>query len=151
MAYPDFAKDDIYMRMTVHLLRTANLIDYAVSQVLKEYGITHIQFNILRILESSGPEPISVKSIRDQLIFSSRDVTRLLDRLETKGYVIRRICPENRRKMDVTLTEGGTEVIKKSLPQIRLALNDYFRDLLDENQAEELMVKMKQIAESITN
>ncbi|HSG67638.1 MAG TPA: MarR family transcriptional regulator, partial [Bacteroidales bacterium] len=103
----DLARNNPYMKMVVNILRAGRIIDHKVSDVLKEFGITHIQFNILRILEARKAEKLSLGDITDGLLFSSSDVSRLIDRLVNHGLVDRVICPKNRRKLELTITEEG--------------------------------------------
>lgn len=124
----DLAKDNPYMNMVVNIMRTGNILDHRVSDVLKAYNITHIQFNILRILEAAYPDKLSAGEINDGLLFSTSDVTRLLDRLEKRGLISRTLCPKNRRKMDISITEKGMDVIGESLPAIDAEFEGFFRN-----------------------
>lgn len=141
----DLAKDNAYMKMVVNILRTGNIIDHKVSDALKEFEITHIQFNILRILEEAYPEKLSAGDIKRGLLFSTSDVTRLLDRLEKRNLIIRSLCPENRRKMDISITEAGLQVIADSLPKMRENLDDYYRNKISESEREQLIEILKRI------
>ncbi len=128
----DLAKDNPYMKMVINILRTGNIIDHKVSEVLKAFGITHIQFNILRILEASYPDKLSVGDINGGLLFPTSDVTRLLDRLEKRELISRIVCPKNRRKMDISITEKGLQVIEEALPEIEAILDGYYRNRVSE-------------------
>lgn len=127
-------QDSPYMMMVVNILRAGNIIDRKVSEVLKDYSITHIQYNILRILEKAYPEKLSVGEITEGLLFSSSDVTRLLDRLDRKKLITRTICPKNRRKMDVIISDRGLEVLSDAEPKIEKKLNRYYADRVSEQE-----------------
>ncbi len=117
-----------YLKMVVEILRTGNWLDAKVSGVLKRLGITHVQFNILRILEGAMPEPLAIGEIKNRLLFNQSDMTRLLDRLEKKQLISRSICPNNRRKMDIVISEKGIDLIKEALPKIDKELEGFFKD-----------------------
>jgi len=135
----ELARDNQYMRMVVNILKIANNIDRKVSHVLKEFDITHIQFNVLRILEVTYPSGISVGEIANQLFFNTSDVSRLLDRLVKRNLVTRNICPENRRKMDIAITLKGLEVIRQSLPKISAYLDGFYENRLEEQERDTML------------
>jgi len=82
-----------------------------VSQELKEFGITEPQFNVLRILHGRKGLPITVQEIQERMVQRTSNVTRIVDKLLDKGFVDRRECPMNRRKMDVTITPEGVNML----------------------------------------
>lgn len=142
----DLAKDNPYMKMVISLMRTGNTIEHKIINTLKEFEITHIQFNILRILEAASPEKISVGDVTNGLMFPTSDVTRILDRLEKRGLISRIICPVNRRKMDISITEEGQKVIDSALPKIAQSLDNYYQDVISEEERKiviEVLNKLK--------
>ncbi|MCB0822961.1 MAG: MarR family transcriptional regulator [Bacteroidales bacterium] len=145
----DLAKNNPYMTMVVNILRTGSLIDHKVSDVLKPFDITHIQFNILRSLEAIHPEVLSVGDINNGLMFPTSDVTRLLDRLEKRALITRLICPENRRKMDISITDKGLNVIENALPGIEAVLDGYYRNNISENERDLVVDVLKRINNSL--
>jgi len=142
----DLVRNNPYMKMVVNILRAGKIIDHKVSDVLKKYGVTHIQFNILRILEARMPEKLSLGEIQDGLLFETSDVSRLIDRLVRNGLVDRTYCPNNRRKLEVSITKQGLEVIRRSVPEIEKSMNGYYRDLFNENERDQVIDMMKRIS-----
>lgn len=141
----DLAENHPYMKMVVNILRAGQIIDHKVSDAIKEFGVTHIQFNILRTLEHRMPEKLSLGDIADGLLFRTSDVSRLVDRLVNNGLVHRSICPENRRKLELEITEKGLEVIRMSVPKIDDTLDGFYRDQFSEKEREQLIDMMKRI------
>ena len=131
--------------MVVNILRAGKIIDHKASDVLKEYGITHIQFNILRILEAGQPSKLSLAEVSDGLLFPSSDVSRLLDRLVKHGLVHRTFCPKNRRKLELTITDEGLDVIRKAIPKIEEILGGYYKDKISESERVQVIDIMKRI------
>lgn len=139
----DLARDNPGMKMVVNILRAGNIIDNEVSKVLKEFEITHVQFNILRVLEAASPEKLSVGEIKRGLFFPTSDVTRLLDRLEKRDLITRSLRPDNRRKMDITITDAGLQLIASSLPKIEEKLNGYYKHLVTTTERDQLIEILK--------
>ncbi len=81
----------------VSLLVTAGHLARALEEVCAAHGITHDQYNVLRILRGVHPEGHPRYAIAERLIDRSPDVTRLLDRLEREGFVGRSRSDEDRR------------------------------------------------------
>jgi DNA-binding MarR family transcriptional regulator len=141
----NLAKDNPYMRMIVNILKTGNIIDHKVSEVLKEFDITHIQFNILRILEADYTRKLSVGEIATGLLFPTSDVTRLLDRLTKRGLIQRTRCETNRRKVEISITHQGLQIIALSLPKIGKKLDNFYENRLTEEERDYLDILLKRL------
>lgn len=141
----DLARNNPYMKMVVNILRAGKIIDHKVSEVLKQYGITHIQFNILRILEASMPEKLSLSEVQEGLLFPTSDVSRLLDRLVKRGLVERVVCPENRRKIDLSITPEGLLLIQSAIPEIESSLDGYYKTSINKDERLQVIDIMKRI------
>jgi DNA-binding MarR family transcriptional regulator len=113
--------------------------------VLKDFTITHIQFNILRILEAEHPKKLSLGEVSEGLLFPSSDVSRIIDRLVTRGLINREFCPRDRRKLEISLTDAGQEVINNALPKIELCLNGYYEPLINETDRKKITEIMRLI------
>ena len=91
--------------------RTAAILGHAVAEVLKPYGISRTQYNALRILRGAGEAGLTAGDVGDRMITRDPDVTRLLDRLETRGLAERSRCTEDRRVVWTHITEAGLAAI----------------------------------------
>ncbi|MFT4800522.1 MAG: DNA-binding MarR family transcriptional regulator [Flavobacteriaceae bacterium] len=118
-----------------NLLKTSSWIEMQIKEALKPYDLTHSQLNVLSVLVKSHPDPLDAKTIKESIIVASPDVTRLIDRLVIKGFVDRKTCPANRRKIDISVTENGMDFFFKVHRVAREALNNYFKDQLTEEEA----------------
>jgi len=96
-----------HQKAVINLIFTSNWIGNLQQQFLKPYGITSQQFNILRILRGQHPKSISASAIKTRMMDKNSDVSRLLDRLEAKELVERKICPSDKRAADVLITDKG--------------------------------------------
>ncbi len=105
-------KDDYFQ--TIHsIIKTGHWITDQISKELKEYDITEPQYNVLRSLHMSDGQPLTVQDILEGMVQRSSNVSRIIDKLLSKGFVDRQICPSNRRKMDITITSAGKELLLK--------------------------------------
>ncbi|MGZ3853088.1 MAG: MarR family winged helix-turn-helix transcriptional regulator [Flavisolibacter sp.] len=84
-----------------------------IKKVLAEHDITHQQFNILRILRGSYPNPISTLQIRERMLDKMSDTSRIVDRLILKGLAQKAVSPKDHRLVDVLITEKGQAVLKE--------------------------------------
>jgi len=120
------------------LFKIANGLDVEFKKILDEYKLTHQQFNILRILKGSFPQPLSANDIKERMIFKNSDVTRLMDRLATKNYIKRETCPSNRRKIDILITEEGIRLLAEIAPAAKTFVESFFTNKITEDEAKEL-------------
>jgi DNA-binding MarR family transcriptional regulator len=96
---------------SVSLARTAALMEYAVADLLRQHGLTPTQYNVLRILRGAEPEGLGRNEVRDRLVFPVPDVTRLLDRMEEVGLVVRTRGGEDRRVVLARITRKGLDLL----------------------------------------
>jgi DNA-binding MarR family transcriptional regulator len=122
-----------------NLLKTGSWIEEQIKSALRPYGLTHAQLNALYILFEKDPEPVSANDMKRKILVSNPDVTRLMDRLVMKGYVERMICPDNRRKIDISLTDSGRKLFRDAHQSVKQALGNFFEQQLTEVEAKELM------------
>lgn len=116
---------DEYHKIVVNLLFTGNWLRDALGANLKEHGLLPQHYNALRIIKGRHPEPVSAGEIKDVMLDKASDVTRLLDKLEKLEYVQRRLCPHNRRKMDINITPQGI----KLLADLDVLMDAFYVDL----------------------
>jgi DNA-binding MarR family transcriptional regulator len=95
----------------LNLSRSQSVLQSPLEDVLKPFGITGAQYNVLRILRGSGPQGLCRNEIRDRLVTRMPDVTRLLDRMEEAGLVLRARDSEDRRLVATRLTAAGRELV----------------------------------------
>jgi len=97
----------------INLLFSYGWVIERIKNFLAEENITHQQFNILRILRGSYPNPLSTLQIRERMLDKMSDTSRIVDRLVAKELVQKAICAEDKRLVDVTITDKGQELLKK--------------------------------------
>jgi DNA-binding MarR family transcriptional regulator len=98
---------DEYEKAVVNILYTSSWLYNLNATRLKEYGVTPEQFNVLRILRGAYPKPMMLSEISGRMLDRSSNATRLVEKLRQKNLVKREICPDNRRQVDIIITEAG--------------------------------------------
>lgn len=109
----------------------------AVEEVCEGQGITHDQYNVLRILRGVHPQGHPRYAITERLIDRSPDVTRLLDRLERGGLVERFRSDEDRRLSLTRITRKGLGLLKQLDPKL-LQVHERFSGDLTERDLKSL-------------
>jgi len=99
--------------LVVGLLRTSDLVRRAVDRTLAPFDITPQQYNVLRILRGAGESGLPTLEISDRMLEQAPGITRLLDRLEAKGWVRRERCPHDRRQVLCWLTAPGLALVER--------------------------------------
>ena len=97
----------------VTILKTADALSQQAEQVIKSAGLTMAQYNVLRILRGAEPEGLLCRGISDRMISRDPDITRLLDRMENRGWITRHREKEDRRVVKTRITEEGLAALKK--------------------------------------
>ena len=98
---------------TLNIVRTADVLMLALTDVLKPYLLSATQYNVLRILRGAGKDGASCKDIGSRLVARDPDITRLMDRLEQRGLVTRDRGGEDRRVVTHRLTKAGLELVNE--------------------------------------
>ena len=100
-------------RTIIHLTLVTNKINEMMAASLKPFGISIQQFNVLRILRGQENKPANLSTINERMVTKMSNTTRLVDKLLSKDYVIRKICPQNRRKVEIKITTKGLDVLNE--------------------------------------
>lgn len=102
-----------YHKAAINILLTSAWVYRNNAARLKPFSITPEQFNVMRILRGSMPLPMRLADIACRMIDRSSNATRLVEKLRTKGLVKRERCEDNRREVDISITDKGLAILKK--------------------------------------
>lgn len=105
-----FADDK--QRFMPNLIYTSNCFQNLFVDLLKPYGISPQQFNVLRILRGAGAE-VTMNSIKELMVDKSPNLTRLSDKLMDKGLIERRRSANDRRVVYLTISEPGLKLLQR--------------------------------------
>jgi len=95
----------------LNLHRTASILVQMEQEALKPHGLSMTQYNALRILRGAGPKGLACQEIAGRMINRDPDITRLIDRLETRKLVDRARSQEDRRVVVTRITEAGLKLL----------------------------------------
>ena len=96
----------------LNLQRTADWLMRGVEETLRSFSLTHPQYNVLRILAGAGAAGLPCGEVSARMITRDPDITRLLDRLEKRGYVRRGRGLEDRRIVRAYITAAGAAALR---------------------------------------
>lgn len=102
-----------YQKLAVNLLYTGGWLSLKSHGMLKPYNLTTQQYNILRILKGQYPEPATVNLLIERMMDKMSNASRIVDRLEEKKLVLRKQKSDDRRCVDVIITEKGIKLLEK--------------------------------------
>lgn len=102
-----------FHKLAVNIFFTHSWLMNKINEILSGFDLTPQQFNLLRILRGQYPSPASISLLKERMLDKMSDASRLVDRLIQKGFVERKICKQDRRKVDVIITKEGLQVLKK--------------------------------------
>ncbi|HVC19713.1 MAG TPA: MarR family transcriptional regulator [Vicinamibacterales bacterium] len=105
----------------VDIIRTADHVRRVLFRAIAPSGITSQQFNVLRILRGAGEDGLPTLEVADRMVEQTPGVTRLMDRLEAKGFIRRQRCPRDRRQHLCWITAAGRELLDQLEAPVRQA------------------------------
>jgi DNA-binding MarR family transcriptional regulator len=100
-------------RAIVNLMYTNNWLIHSQMRLLKPFGVTMPQYNVLRILRGQHPNPVMINDITERMLDKMSNASRLVDKLVEKKLVDRQQCPADRRAVDVVITERGLALLTR--------------------------------------
>jgi DNA-binding MarR family transcriptional regulator len=95
------------------LIRTTDLVRRQATALVEPHGITLQQYNVLRILRGGGKDGVPTLEVAERMVEQTPGITRLLDRLEAKGFVKRQRCPKDRRQHLCWITPKSAALLEK--------------------------------------
>ncbi len=118
-----------FLRAHINIIFTASWLQNRVHQILKPFGITPQQFNLLRILKGSSPNPCSVKDLIERMLDKTSNASRLVDKLLEKKLVERKVCPNDRRQVEIFITHEGLLMLEEASLELEKSIEATFRNL----------------------
>lgn len=104
--------------LVIQSMRLGQFMSDEISCALHPYGLSIQQFNVLRILRGCQEKPASLQYITSRMIHKTSNTTRIVDRLLEKKLVDRKPCAENRRMVEINITEAGLKLLNSIDPVI---------------------------------
>ena len=120
-------------KLYINIIYTANWLNNESIKTLKPFLISPQQYNVLRILNGQYPNAISVNNIIDRMLDKNSNASRLVDKLKQKELVEREICSNDRRQVDIKITEKGIQLLDEIAEKMDSFIN--IRSSLTANEA----------------
>jgi DNA-binding MarR family transcriptional regulator len=108
----------IERKTLLNIMYTQNYIADRFSEIVKSHDLSGEQYNVLRILRGQKGKPANMCMIQERMLARTSNTTRLVDKLLLKELVTREICPNNRRKMEVQITQKGLDLLTELDPKV---------------------------------
>nr|WP_322624698.1 MarR family transcriptional regulator [uncultured Flavobacterium sp.] len=119
-------------QVVMNLMHTTRLVSEMVQETMKAHDLSPEQFNVLRILRGQKGKPANMCVIQERMIAKTSNTTRLVDKLLLKDLVSREVCPDNRRKMEIGITEKGLALLRELDPVVDEAETRFAQNLTPE-------------------
>jgi len=123
---------DYSKKVVLNILYTQNVVTDKFNDILKPYEISSEQYNVLRILRGQKGCPANMCLIQERMLAKTSNTTRLVDKLLLKDLVTRKVCTENRRKIEVLITQKGLELLAELEPKVIQHENSFAKNLNEE-------------------
>ncbi|WP_418263235.1 MarR family winged helix-turn-helix transcriptional regulator [Flavobacterium faecale] len=132
-------------KVILNIVYTEKVISEQFSEILKPYDLSSEQYNVLRILRGQKGNPANMCLIQERMIAKTSNTTRLVDKLLLKELVTRKVCPDNRRKIEVLITQKGLNTLTELDPKIKEHEISFSKRLssTELNQLNELLEKYR--------
>jgi DNA-binding MarR family transcriptional regulator len=111
--------DSLEQEVFLNLWRTYDRLRALENDLFARYDLTPQQYNVLRLLRAQHPETIPTLNLADRLVSRAPDITRMLDKLEKRGLIVRERPPDNRRMVRIGISEAGLRLIAELAEPLR--------------------------------
>ena len=119
-------------KVVLNVTYTQNVITDSFNEIIKPYDISGEQYNVLRILRGQKGHPANMCIIQERMLARTSNTTRLVDKLLLKDLVTRNVCPENRRKIEVLITQKGLHLLTELDPKVQQHADSFAKNLTKE-------------------
>src|SRR5439155_2530779 len=111
--------DSLEQEVFLNLWRTYDRLRALEDELFARYDLTPQQYNVLRLLRAEHPRTIPTLTLADCLVSRAPDITRMLDKLEQRGLIVRERPADNRRVVRVGITPAGLASLKELDARVR--------------------------------
>lgn len=139
-------ESDLALKLFVVFSRANRAVTDRVTEDIKSHGLNPTEFAVLELLFHKGDQPI--QQIGQKILLSSGSMTYVIDKLEEKGFLRRKPCPNDRRVTYATITADGQTLMEEIFPKHREAIRSIF-SALDSEEKQEMIRLLKKLGFSV--
>ncbi|MBZ5751751.1 MULTISPECIES: MarR family winged helix-turn-helix transcriptional regulator [Metabacillus] len=139
------------LKLFIILSRAHRALNDVVNNYIATFKLNPTEFAVLELLYHKGDQPL--QQIGGKILLASGSITYVVDKLEQKGLLARRACPNDRRVTHAQITEKGKQLIEEIFPSHQEQINEIASVLSDEEKSHvtELLKKLGLHAKDILN
>lgn len=123
-------------KAVVNIIFTSNWLNGIHHAYIKPFGLTQQQYNILRILRGQSPKPATIRLLTERMLDKMSNASRLVEKLRQKDLVERVICENDRRQVNVSITQKGLDLLKEMDGVMDGISNEFLGAITDEEALE---------------
>ncbi len=127
-----------HQKAIVNLIYTYGWITNLLRQRLNKHKITLQQYNILRILRGSYPQPATVNMLKERMLDKMSDASRIVERLVQKELVKRCVNEKDRRAVDIIISDKGLKILE--ILDAEMSSKDILQNNISDKEAAQLSV-----------
>jgi DNA-binding MarR family transcriptional regulator len=133
-----------FHKLAVDIIYTHGWLMDKQSALFDKYHVTSNQFNVLRILRGQHPNPATVNLLKERMLDKMSDASRLVERLRVKGLVKREPAKDDRRRVDVSITDKGMKLLSE-LDKLNELYDSFFANITEKEagQASGILDKLR--------
>lgn len=125
---------NVYQKAMINLIYTFNWMSEKTKKFHDQFDITSQQYNILRILRGAAV-PLSTLQIRQRMLDKMSDTSRIVDRLLKKNLVLKVVCKDDRRLVDVSITAMGLKLLE-TMDKHQEEMDEVLNNLTEEDASQ---------------
>lgn len=126
--------DNAAHEATLGVIRTADFLKRQLTETLDAFGVSAQQYNVLRILRGAGDRGLPTLEIAGRMIEQAPGITRMVDRLEERGWASRMRCTQDRRVVYCVITAAGRDLVERVEAPLRAAEDRLMASLPEPDQ-----------------
>ncbi|MEK5233573.1 MarR family transcriptional regulator [Lysinibacillus sp. FSL K6-0232] len=138
-------EDNRNLKAFTVLFRAYQAIQDATKKDLLQYDLNPTEFSVLEFLYHHGEQPVQV--IGKKILIASSSITYVIDKLEHKGYVLRKACPKDRRVTYILLTPEGYTLMEETFPKHEQKINEIFK-VLEPQELDTMILSLKKVGKN---
>ena len=112
--------ENVHQQAIVNVIFTFHWCNDKIKQAIAPYEITPQQFNILPILRGQYPQPCTINLLKSRMLDKMCDASRIVDRLVQKDLVIKAVNTQDKRSVDILISERGLSLLKTTDKEVDL-------------------------------